>query len=101
MATDKPNPERRTDSAVLCLSIGVAMIVLAWVLGVGGIITTAMSGGSLIAATGGLAALIVLPLTGAAGAVLCLIGVIWLFVRVIADQREDNAKQRYGRDVER
>lgn len=97
---ERPNPERRSDSALLCFSIGVALVVLAWFLGVGGVLTAVLSGGAPAAVAGGLAALILLPLTAIAGLVMALIGMIWLVFRVIVDQREAHANERYH-DVER
>ncbi|MDX2237853.1 MAG: hypothetical protein NW203_09855 [Hyphomonadaceae bacterium] len=96
-----PNPERRSDAAILCLLIGAAMIGLAWLLGVGGVMALALSGGVDGAAAGGLASLIILPLTAVAGFILCVIGGVWLFVQVVADSREHAGRERYGRDVER
>lgn len=99
---DAPNPERRSDAAILCLLIGAGLIGLAWLLGLGGVLAMAISGAGagpgLLA--GGLASLIVLPLTAAAGFMLLVVGAIWLFVRVVADSREDHVRDRY-RDVER
>jgi uncharacterized RDD family membrane protein YckC len=91
------NPERRSDAALLCLLIGLGLMGLAWFLGVGGVMATVMSGGDPVALTGGLAALILPPLTAVAGAILALVGFIWICIRVVADQTESS---RYG-DVER
>jgi membrane protein implicated in regulation of membrane protease activity len=94
-----PNPERRSNSALLCLCIGMGLVCLAWFLGVGGMIGMAFEGGA--PAAGGLIALILLPLTGIVGAIMASFGAVWLIVRVIADQRQDHAKERYSREVER
>ncbi len=85
----------------MCLLIGVAMIGLAWLLGVGGVMALALSGGVDGAAAGGLASLIILPLTAVAGLILSVIGGVWLFVQVVADSREHADRERYSRDVER
>ncbi|MGE3302528.1 MAG: hypothetical protein AB7M12_05390 [Hyphomonadaceae bacterium] len=99
-ARHRPNPERRSDSAVLCLCIGVGLLAAAWFLGVGGVLTAALAGDAT-AAAGGFAAMLLLPLAGASGAILIVVGAIWLVVRVVIDQREDHARERYSRDVER
>ncbi len=97
---DIPNPERRSDSALLCLCIGVGLIALAWFLGVGGIIAAAMSGNEAMLATTSISALILIPLMGLIGFIIALIGAIWLVVRVLADQASDKDEKRY-RNVER
>jgi membrane protein implicated in regulation of membrane protease activity len=94
-----PNPERRSNSALLCLCLGMGLVVLAWFLGIGGMIGWAFEGGA--PAAGGLIALILVPLTGITGAILASFGAVWLIVRVIADQRQDHSKERYSREVER
>ncbi len=94
------NPERRSDAALLCLCIGVGLIVLAWILGLGGLVAAAVAGQAPALAAGGIAALILLPLTVLSGLILALVGGIWLVVRVIADQSEAGARERYD-DVER
>jgi hypothetical protein len=96
---EPPNPERRSDSALLCLCIGVGLVVLSWFLGVGGIIAMLFEGGA--PAAGGLVALILVPLTGIVGAIMASFGAVWLMVRVIADQRSEHAQERYSRKVER
>jgi hypothetical protein len=98
---ERPNPERRSDAAILCLCIGLGLIVLSWFLGVGGVMAAAFSGDALSAAAGGFAAAAVMLLAGCSGAILVVAGLIWLIVRVIADQREEHARERYSRDVER
>jgi hypothetical protein len=98
---EAPNPERRSDAALLCLCIGVGLLVLSWVLGVGAALTAALGGGSPAAVAGGLGAVVALLLALGSGIILCIVGGVWLFVRVIADQREDHAKERYSREVER
>ncbi|MEJ0022210.1 MAG: hypothetical protein WDN76_01295 [Alphaproteobacteria bacterium] len=96
---ETPNPERRSNSALLCLCLGMALVGLAWFLGVGGMIGLAFSGGA--PAAGGLIALILVPLTGIVGAIMASFGAVWLIIRVIADQRQDHARERYSREVER
>ncbi len=103
---ETPNPERRSNSALLCLCLGMALVGLAWFLGVGGMIGLAFSGGA--PAAGGIIALILVPLTGIVGAIMASFGAImasfgavWLIIRVIADQRQDHARERYSREVER
>ncbi|MGE0829061.1 MAG: hypothetical protein AB7O04_06895 [Hyphomonadaceae bacterium] len=100
-ANETPNPERRSNAALLCFCIGVGLGGLAWVLGVGGLIAAALAGGSPAAVVGGLFAAIALVLMGVAGGVLTLVGAIWLIIQVIADQRGADAKERYSREVER
>jgi hypothetical protein len=97
---DTPNPERRSDAAMLCLSVGMGMAILAWVLGVGGVIAAVLSGGDPAALAGGIAAMILLPVLAVCGVILATIGTIWMIARVIADSREANANERY-KDVER
>ena len=96
-----PNPERRSDAALLCLCIGLGLLVLAWFLGFGGVLATALSGGAPAGVAGGLGAFVALMLTAVSGALLSLVGVVWVLVRVIADQREEHTKERYSREVER
>lgn len=72
-------------------------MALAWFLGVGGVIAAALSGGDPAALAGGLAALLLLPLTAAVGGILALVGGVWIVVRVLADRRDD----KYSREVER
>ena len=98
---DPPNPERRSDSALLCLCIGLGLLALAWFLGFGGVLATALSGGSPAGIAGGIGAFVGLALAAVCGAILSLVGVVWILVRVIADQREEHAKERYSREVER
>jgi hypothetical protein len=94
---EPPNPERKSNNAMLCLCVGLGLLVLTWLLGVGTAFTAALSGG-LAGAVVGVAGGIVLMLAAGAGVVLMFVGVIWTAVRVIADQR--GAPDRY-RDVQR
>ncbi len=97
---ETPNPEQRSNSAILCVGIGGALMVLSWVLGVGGVLATALAGGDPAAMAGGIGALIALPLTALAGMLLIIVGGIWMFARVVADSREGADKERY-RNVQR
>ena len=101
MSAEKPNPERRSDSAVLCFSIGLGLIALSWFLGFGGALGMIFSGGWTPAVAGGLTAFILVPVTGLLGALFVVVGLAWMVVRVIVDQRRDHATDRYSRDVER
>lgn len=98
--SEPPNPEARSNGAILCIGIGGGMLVLSWLLGVGGVLATAAAGGDPAAAAGGIAMLIALPLAAVSGLVLVLIGGIWMFARVVADQRGESSEKRY-RDVQR
>jgi hypothetical protein len=100
MMADAPNPERRADAAILCFCIGAGLLGLSWFLGVGNVIALALSGGAPAMLVGGLVSAIVLALAAGSGGLLMLVGAIWMFVRVIADSREESAKDRY-RDVQR
>lgn len=99
--SDPPrNPEGRTTNAILCFCIGAALAGGAWFLGVGAVIGTALSGGDPAVVLGGAIAAIGLVLAGVAGGVLMLVGTIWMFIQVIADQTGEKNEKRY-RDVER
>ena len=101
MSIDAPNPERRSDSAVLCLSIGFGLMALSWFLGLSGALTAIFSGGWTPALAGGLMAFILVPVAGLLGVLFCVVGIVWIVIRVIVDQRRDHATDRYSRDVER
>ena len=96
---DAPNPEQRSNNAMLCLCIGLGLLVLSWFLGVGTAFTAALSGGLAGVAMGVLGG-VVLMLAACSGVVLMLIGVIWIVIRVISDQTADESRQRY-KDVQR
>lgn len=98
--SDAPNPERRTTNAILCFCIGAGLSIGAWFLGVGTVIGAALSGGDPGVLVGGAIAAVALVLAGGAGGVLMLIGAIWMFIQVIADQTGEKSEKRY-RDVER
>ena len=97
---ESPNPEQRSNAALLCFAIGAGLVVLAWFLGVGGVMTTVLSGGDPVAMAGGIGLIIALPLTMIAGLILLLVGGVWMLARVVADSREGADKERY-RDVQR
>jgi hypothetical protein len=97
---EAPNPEQRSDGAILCVGIGGALLVLSWVLGVGGVLTAALAGGDPAVVAGGVGMLIALPLAAVAGFVLVLIGGVWMFARVVADQSGEASEKRY-RDIQR
>ena len=96
---EAPNPERRSNNAMLCLSIGLGLLVLSWFLGVGTAFTAALSGGLAGVAMGVLGG-IVLMLAACSGVVLMLVGTIWIVIRVVSDQTADESRQRY-KDVQR
>lgn len=98
--SDAPNPERRSNNALLCFCIGLGLAGLAYFLGVGAVIGAALGGGDPAALAGGVFAAIALALALASGFMLMLIGGVWMLVRVIADQRGDAEEKRY-RNVER
>ena len=94
-----PNPERRSNNAMLCLCIGLALLVLTWFLGVGTAFTAALSGGLAGVAMGVIGG-IALMLGAGAGIVLMFVGTIWIVIRVVSDQTADESRQRY-KDVQR
>jgi len=91
------NPEHRSNNALLCFCIGAGLCILAWFAGVGAVMAAAFTGGDPTVVVGGMLATIGLVLLGMSGFVLMLIGGVWMFLRVVADQTGEN---RY-RDVER
>lgn len=95
-----PNPERRSNNALLCFCIGAGLAGLAYVLGVGAVIGAALGGGDPATLAGSLVAAVGLGLAAVSGFILMLVGGIWMVVRVIADQSSDASERRY-RDVER
>lgn len=98
---EAPNPERRSNAALLCLFIGFGLMGVSWLLGVGGVLTLALAGEEdLAAAAGGMAGLILLPLAAVLGFLFSVVGGVWLVLQVIADQAGAHQKDRY-RDVER
>ena len=95
-----PNPEHRSNNAILCFCIGAGLAALAWFMGVGSVMAAALSGGDPGLVVGGAIAAIGLVLASIAGGVLMLIGTIWMVIQVIADQTGEKSEKRY-RDVER
>ena len=100
MTETPPNPEQRSNGALLCFAIGAGLVVLSWFLGIGGVLTTALSGGDPAAVAGGIGMLIALPLTAVAGIILALVGGFWMMARVVADSRDGSEEKRY-RDIQR
>ncbi|MEZ5996548.1 MAG: hypothetical protein R3C25_12445 [Hyphomonadaceae bacterium] len=98
--SEGPNPERRSNNAILCFCIGVGAIALAQFLGMSAVIGAAIAGTDPAVAIGSVAAVIGVALLGVAGFVLAAIGGVWMLVQVIADQRGEPGEQRY-RDIER
>ncbi len=96
---EPPNPERRSNNAMLCLCTGLGLLVLTWFFGVGSVFTAALSGGLAAIAMGVLGA-VALMLGAAAGVVMMLVGVVWIVIRVVSDQTSDESRQRY-KDVQR
>jgi hypothetical protein len=95
-----PNPEHRSSNAMLCFCLGVGLCILSYVLGIGAVMTAALSGDNPAVVIGSLFGVIGVVLLGISGAILALIGGIWMVLRVIADQAGDANEKRY-RDVER
>jgi hypothetical protein len=98
--TGAPNPEKKSDNAILCFSIGAGLAFLAYMLGFGGAVTLALSGGDAAALVGGVMAMIALVLAGVSGFVLMAVGGVWMILRVLADRASDKDEARY-RDVQR
>jgi hypothetical protein len=94
------NPEHRSTNAILCFCIGAALAGGAWFFGVGTVMAAAFSGGDPAMMVGSVMAAIALVLASVAGAVLMLVGTIWMVVQVIADQRGEASEKRY-RNIER
>ena len=84
---------------MICFCTGLGLLVLSWFMGVGTAFSAAFTGG-LAGAAMGLTGAIALMLTACLGAFLAFVGVIWIVLRVIADQTGDESRQRY-RDVQR
>lgn len=94
------NPERRSNGALVCFCAGMALAGLGWFFGVGAVIGATLSGGDPALVVGGVLAAIGLTLLAGMGFLLMLIGGVWMFAQVIADQRGEASEKRY-RDVER
>ena len=95
-----PNPEHRSNNAILCFGIGAGLAALAWFLGVGSVMAAALSGGNPAVVVGSVFAALALVFAAGAGFVMMLAGGVWMIVQVIADQRGEPSEKRY-RDVER
>jgi hypothetical protein len=98
--SDVPNPERRSNSAMLCFCIGAGLCVLAYVLGIGAVIGAAFSGGDPVLIAGSLLSAIAIGAAGLVGFIMMLVGGVWMIIQVIADQSGGAEEKRY-RDVER
>jgi hypothetical protein len=96
---EAPNPERRSTNAMIVFCTGLGLVALSWFMGVGTAFTAAFAGG-IAGAAMGVSGAIVLMVTACLGAFLICVGLVWIVLRVIADQTGDEAKQRY-RDVQR
>ena len=94
---EAPNPEQKTNNAMLCLCIGLGLLALSWLLGVGAAFTAAMSGG-LTGLAMGMIGGVALILAACSGAFLVFVGIVWTILRVIADQRGERDPYR---DVQR
>jgi len=97
--SDPPNPEQRSNGALICFCVGLGLEVLAWFLGVGAVITAALAGDNPAIVVGGILAAAGLSALATLGFILMVVGGVWMLIQVIADQR-GNDEARY-RDVER
>jgi len=84
---------------MLCFCLGLALLALSWFLGVGAAFSAAFSGG-LAGVAMGIASALALMMAACSGVFLMLIGAVWIFVRVVADQTKAHASERY-KDVQR
>lgn len=95
-----PNPERSSNAAIWLVCGGIGLAILSWFLGVGAVMALALSGQEdshvIIGAAFGAIGVMLL---GALGVLLTIVGGIWMFAQVIADQRGGD-EARY-RNVER
>jgi hypothetical protein len=97
---DGRNPEHRSSSALLLFCIGIGLCALAYFLGIGAVISAALSGGDPTLIVGGVIAAVGLAIAAVLGLLMMLIGGVWMIAQVIADQSSDPEEKRY-RDVER
>lgn len=95
-----PNPERRSNNAMLVFCFGAGLCILAYVLGIGAIFGAAFGGGDPAIVFSTLLGGIGVVLVGIVGFVTAIIGGIWMFAQVVADQTGGGEEKRY-RDVER
>ncbi|MFO1016358.1 MAG: hypothetical protein U1E03_02100 [Hyphomonadaceae bacterium] len=99
--SEQPNPEHRSNNAILCFCIGAGLCGLAYVLGIGAVLGAAFGGGDpAVVVAGGIFAAIGIAFAGIAGAVMMFIGGVWMLARVVADQTGDSEEKRY-RNIER
>jgi hypothetical protein len=98
MSDTEKNPERRSNGALWLVVLGIALGALAYLLGVGAVLTAVTTGGDPVGVAGSLGMAIAMPLTFVVGVVLASVGGVWMVIQVIADSR---APDRYSRDVER
>lgn len=99
MSDPVKNVERRSDAAVLCVTIGAGLLALAWFFGFFGVFATALSGGWPAFLAGGITSLVLMPLTVVLGGLFFFGGALWMIGHVIVDQLFANDK--YSKDVER
>jgi len=92
---ETPNPEQRSNNAMLCFCLGAGIAGLSYVLGIGAVLSAAVSGGDPAAIAGGVIAAIGVALLGVSGFVLMAVGGVWMVVRVVADQTGDTSERRY------
>lgn len=92
---DAVSPERKSYAPTLVFGAGTALVGLSWFFGVGAAVT-GVNGAAAAIGTG------IVVMVGAAilGAILMIVGGVWMIVRVIADQTENPEEKRY-RNVER
>lgn len=98
MTDPAKNPESRSNGALWCLILGGGLMGLAYVLGVGAVLTAVFTGGNPVAIAGSIGMAVAVPLTLVVGLILVVIGGVWIIGQVIADGR---APDKYSRDVER
>lgn len=97
---ETPNPEHRSNNAILCFCLGAGFAFAAYIAGIGTVIGAVLAGSDPAVVVGSVFAALALALLGVSGFVLMLIGGIWMIAQVIADQRGEASEKRY-RDVER
>jgi hypothetical protein len=97
---DAPNPERRSNSAMLTFCFGAGLCILAYFLGIGAIMGAAFSNGDPAVVLSTLFGGIGVVLMGIVGLVVAVVGGVWMIAQVIADQSGNSEEKRY-RDVER
>lgn len=98
--SERPNPEQRSNNAMLVFCAGAGLCILAYVLGIGAVIGAAVSGGDPAVVIGSVFGAIGVALMGVVGVLMLIVGGVWMTVRVIADQSSGAEEQRY-RDIQR